>query len=709
MRLLNVLFIAFFTLALGGTASAQDTDSHVKIRLLPERGIIKAGEELWLGIEQSIDPEWHTYWKNPGDSGSEPRAKWNLPEGFEIGDIQWPTPEKIPYGPLLNYGYADNVILLQKLTAPITLPTGPITLTADIEVLVCKEECIPEFGTYEITLNGPDGTAEDNTAYIEAALTKLPTKTNWLVSYAEQNNEFILSFKDLSGLELEGIELDSVQFFPTQWGVINNVAPPEARLENGMLVLRQARGDRPLNALDKIDGVLSFAVPNGPHQAASFTATPAGLSAALSGAPSLNSQQQATQNTGFLKAALLALLGGLVLNLMPCVFPVLSIKALSLVKTAEKHPEQARIHGLSYTAGVMLSFLAIAGLLIALKLGGAQIGWGFQLQNPIVVTLLAYLLFIIGLNLSGVFEFGAGLTNIGGKLTQNKSSGHGYGNSFFTGVLATLVATPCTAPLMGVAIGYALLQPAFVSLSIFAALGFGLALPYLLLSFLPSLQHILPKPGAWMDVFKQLLAFPMYASAAWLIWVLSQQAGTMGLLGALFGMVAIAFGLWLLSHKPKGKKLRLLVNILIALSFLAAIGFLPAGDTQPPAMKSDSAGFGEAYTPPALEEALSSNDPVFVEMTAAWCITCKVNHATSLNIPETQSLFNVRAVRYLIGDWTNQDPDITKYLDSFGRNGVPLYVYYGTPDENGIRPEPKLLPQILTPAIVANFVNEKAS
>lgn len=728
----------------GNQASQAKPDQYVDVRLLPQRNQIKAGEEIWIGVEQSIYPHWHTYWVNPGDSGAPSRIKWTLPNGFEIGEIQWPAPQKIPYDPLVNYGYEGKAVFLQKLKVPATLPDGPITLSADVEVLVCKDICIPEFSTHEMTLNVEGAALDDNSAYLNEARGSLPAKIDWSVGYGERNGNLVLGFAKgsddgLSGIDLSAVDPNTIELFPLDWGIVDNTAPTRAAVTDGVLSILQTRGGRALSEIEKLNGVLAYTAPDGRQQSIQFTAqkddalltssavTDASAQAqtpqdaqsvseqnapieknAADAKTSLNDYQKTAQDTGFLKAILLAIIGGLVLNLMPCVFPVLSIKALSLVKIAEKHPEQARLHGMSYTLGVIISFLAIAGTLVALKLGGANIGWGFQLQNPVIITLLAYLLFTIGLNLSGVFEFGGGLSNVGGKLAQ----GHGYKNSFFTGILATIVATPCTAPFMGAALGYALFQPAIISLSVFAALGFGLALPYLLLSFLPHLQHILPKPGAWMDVFKQLLAFPMYLSAIWLVWVLSQQTGARGMLGALLGMIAIGFGVWLLSHRPRGKKKRITLIILAVLSFIMALGFLPSSEAKPDQdatiEQSSNALLHEPYSVEALNEALSNSDPVFVEMTAAWCITCKVNHASSINIKETRTLFKDNAVQYLVGDWTNQDPAITTYLDSFGRNGVPLYVYYGRADENGIRPDPVLMPQILTPKIVAKFVTNGA-
>ncbi len=695
---LMILVMSIFAV-IPAHAQTKTDESNVKIRLLPEYGRIEAGQEIWIGIEQSIRKHWHTYWKNPGDSGSAPRIAWDLPAGFELSEIYWPTPHKLPYGPLLNYGYEDNVILLQKLSAPADLPEGALTLNADIEVLVCKEECIPEYGTYTLTLNNPSAEAEDNSAYIAAALGKLPEPVNWDASFAQKDNDFVLTIPVAIGGALDGHDLASLEFFPDDWGLIDNTAAPQSQLTNGTLIIRQKRGDRPLEDLEYTTGVLTIRNADGQTLTAAFQAEKSNAAKT----PPTTALSKASTTT-FLQALILALLGGIILNLMPCVFPVLSLKALSLAKMSDKEQSHARLHGLSYTAGVMLSFLTIAGILIALQAGGAQIGWGFQLQNPLVVALLAYLLFVIGLNLSGFFEFGSGLANIGGRLTQ----GHGYSHSFATGILATLVATPCTAPFMAAAIGFALVQPALISLSVFAALGFGLAFPYLLLSFVPAARSILPRPGAWMDVFKQFLAFPMFLSAAWLIWVISQQAGPLGVMVVLFGLVSLSFGLWLLQHMPRKNPGRLIVKTLGAIALLLPFFILPgtAGtqDNSNTAQKTESQKFGETFSPAALEDALKGNDPVFVEMTAAWCITCKANHAIAINIDSTKRVFADNNVRYLIGDWTNQDPEISKYLQSYGRNGVPLYVFYGARDVNTEqRPEPKVLPQILLPDTFANL------
>lgn len=705
MRLL-LLFLSIFTVLVGLQAptyamESDDGANKVKVRLIAERTSIQGGEEIWIGIEQQIAPHWHTYWKNPGDSGSAPQISWDLPEGFEISEIQWPAPHKMPYPPLTNYGYSDSVILLQKLMVPDVLPEGKIELEADFEVLVCKEECIPEYGTYSLSLNDQDALSaqEDNGAYIAAALKKVPVMQGWDASYMQDGSEFVLSVTPSE--KLSNIDLDSVAIFPTEWGVVNNSAQAIVSEADGTYVIKQERGERDLSAVKMSEFVLRYEA-DGQEYTYAFEAgfNNEVMNAAQTGA---DGQALSIESSGFaggfLGALIFALIGGLILNLMPCVFPVLSLKALSLVKVAQKHPIEARIHGFAYTFGVILSFLVIAGALLLLKSVGAGIGWGFQLQNPLIVGALAYLLFILGLNLSGVFEFSNPFGNAGGQLA-NQSGPMG---SFFTGILATLVATPCTAPFMAGAIGYAMVQPAYISLSVFAALGFGLALPYLALALFPPLQKILPKPGAWMEVFRQLLAFPMFGAAVWLVWVLGMQTGGGGSAALLSGMVFIAFGIWLMRHSPVKPVRLLIVRVLIVLSFVIAFVAMPKqhSNSVMPHSNSDHDEWYSAYSSEALEQALLSDKPVFVEMTASWCITCKVNHAVAINIDSTKTLFAEEDVQYFVGDWTNEDPEITKFLTRYGRSGVPLYVYYGAPSvDTGQRPDPEVLPQVLTPALI---------
>lgn len=700
-----LLFLSLFLVA--GNALAADPEKLVHIRLVPEYGAIPAAGTLTIAIEQKIAPGWHTYWKNPGDSGSAPRITWALPEGFTAGDIEWPAPHRLPYGPLMNFGYDGHAVLLQTITAPEFLPAGPITLSADIEVLVCKEECIPEYGTYTLMLNGPESQQEENASFVAAAREKIPLPVNWEVSYAEDEGHLAVTIPGENirgaGIDTALIDLSSVTFIPAEWGVLENVASQTATFD-GDLVISQMRGQRALSAITQLPGVLRFTAAGQDKIFAISAAAKNAPAAAKNPAEPLQQEEQ-QGFSGWLQAMLLAMAGGVILNLMPCVFPVLSLKALSLVKIAEKSPAASRLHGVAYTAGIVLSFLLLAGILLVFQAAGTGIGWGFHLQNPLIVALLAHLMFLIGLNLSGAYEISGGLlSSLGGKL----AGGEGYSASFFAGVLATLVATPCTAPFMAAAIGYALVQPAAVALSIFAALGFGLALPFLLLSFVPQLQRILPRPGAWMEHFRQFLAFPMFAAAVWLVWVASEQAGSSAVLGVLSGMVAISFAIWLWRHGASGavNMLRLGLIVILVLIAVALLPTRPAPMTATPENQAQSNMFGEVFSEQTLENMLKGNDPVFVEMTAAWCITCKLNHATSLNIDSTKALFAEKGVRYLIGDWTNQDPAITKFLKAYGRSGVPVYVYYAPPDASGQRPEPVLLPQILTPALVKEYLDQ---
>ncbi len=692
--ILSALYISVLA-AMPAYAQTPAEEPHAKIRLLPERGEIKPGETITIGIEQTIDPHWHTYWLNPGDSGVAPEIAWTLPENFTAGEIEWPTPHKIPFGPLTNYGYEDHAVLLQSLTIPAQLPEGALTLKAEVTVLVCKDICIPETSEHTITFN--DGTNADNSALITEARTKLPRPAGWPATYAEENGDLTVTVSTADSGAWQNVQTGTLALIPHEWGLIDNAAAITVQTEDNITTLRQKRGDRALNEINALRTLLTYTDKNGQYQGVILTASPA-VTATANPAP-------VTENTSLLTALFFALLGGLVLNLMPCVFPVLSLKAISLSKMNDKEQAHAVASGLAYTAGIILTFALIAGILMVLKSAGAQIGWGFQLQNPVVVYALALLLFVIGLNLSGVFLLQGAFTNAGQKLTQQS----GLGGAFFTGVLATLVATPCTAPFMGTAMGYALTQSAVAGMAVFIVLGLGLALPYLLLTLVPPLRKMLPRPGRWMETFKQFLAFPMYASAAWLVWVFAQQTGSMAILAALFGMVSVAFTLWAWPRRPQQKTARAIVTLLVLLTLAGGL-MISFGEAFKPATKTDMAAtvsdeLWEHFSQSRLDELLQGNDPIFVDMTAAWCITCKVNERIALNIPETRALFAAQNIKALQGDWTNQNPEITKFLESHGRKGVPLYVFYGPRDpSNGNRPAPEILPQLLTPAIVANAV-----
>lgn len=676
-------------LALTAPAGAQDGTvdplaggPHAQITLLPEHNTITAGETVLLGFDTTLTPDWHTYWVNPGDSGEAMRVDWTLPAGFTTGDTLWPAPAKIVTGPLASYGFNDHVMALVPLTAPGTLPDGPLTVTADVTVLVCHEICIPESSSHTITFNDPAAPPLDHGAIIAAALDEIPDTAPWTGTFAEADGDFIITAPE--SLPPGGT------LMPYDWGLIDNLADSRLAADGS---LRHKRGDRPLRTVPTArfmyvydGGAFEFVANN-------VTATPAaalpmalGESATAVPAPV---PSYSTAATSLPLALLFAFLGGLVLNLMPCVFPVLFMKALSLCKLSEKEESEARIQALLYTAGIVLTFVAVAGLLIALRTGGAQIGWGFQLQNPVVIMVLAYLFFVLGLNLSGFFEISARFAGIGQRLMH----GSKHSQSFFMGVLATVVATPCTAPFMGAAMGYALLQGPLIALTVFVALGLGLACPYVLLSYVPALRHKLPRPGAWMEVFRRLLAIPMFLTVLWLVWVYAMQVTAHAVAVMLAGLVLMtaAFAI--------GRRHHILGGVVLA---LLAIG---APLAYHPMIQSPVAHEHDSYSPEKLTAALATGRPVFVNMTAAWCITCKVNEKGALSAQATKDLFHDHNVLFLEGDWTNQNPAITAYLATFGRTGVPLYVFYAAPDKvSGMRPDPVVLPQLLTPGILADHI-----
>ncbi|MFN3826071.1 MAG: protein-disulfide reductase DsbD family protein [Micavibrio sp.] len=699
----------------GQSAAARAEDGpYAMIRLSAEKGQVSAGETVTIAIEQTLAPGWHTYWVNPGDSGTPLEIFWTLPEGYSTGALQWPVPHKIPYAGLTNYGYEDHVVLLQDMTLPASLPAGPITLDAEVTVLVCKDICIPETSSHKLTFN--DGSSNGYPEMIEKVRLDMPSTLETAAVYHEQvindKNLLIVDIPVDSTNPLANIDHSSLSLLPQEWGIIQNSAPVSVVWDGERLSLRQERAERALKDIKNLPLLLTYKGENDHVAGFEIIAKQGEGAAAISASPVKTLPQSAAlqgpeQSLSFITALLLAIAGGLVLNLMPCVFPVLSLKAISLSRMSEKEQSHAAASGMAYTAGVILSFGLIAAILMALKSAGAQIGWGFQLQNPTVVYALALLLFLIGLNLSGFFQIQGSFTNAGQSLTQKS----GLKGAFFTGVLATLVATPCTAPFMGAAMGYALTQPPVLGMVIFVALGFGLALPYLLLTIVPPLRAALPKPGAWMETFKEFLAFPMYASAAWLIWVMAQQTDSMAIMSALWGMVGIAFMIWAWKHRPARQPQRLIVTgfaLLLGACGLMA-GFSETFKPMPSASiiqeEEGPQTLWQPFSQQKLDELLQGDAPVFVDMTAAWCITCKINERVALDIPRTRALFKEKGVIALMGDWTNQNPEITKFLESHGRKGVPLYVYYGPRDQDsGQRPETVVLPQILTPALVAEVL-----
>jgi thiol:disulfide interchange protein/DsbC/DsbD-like thiol-disulfide interchange protein len=689
---------------LSGNMVATD---NVKARLVSEVSAIGPGQSFWVALEFDIRDGWHTYWRNPGDSGQATTLKWQIPPGFMAGDIVWTTPHRFEIPPLVNYGYAKHAVHLVNITAPRELKPGtPIVLSAKAGWLVCSDVCIPEDAALQLTLpvRSEAGAVDPaDAALFTAARGELPSAQLAATTARIQGDQLVIALGREWGATLPQIK--SLAFFPYDEGGIEYAAPQTLTRKQDAVELAMKVGYQPPRA-GIVHGVLLATEQSGndtvtvPMEIAANFSGPGGNQPAGSPrfAPATPVVEKTTASLPVLLA--FAILGGLILNLMPCVFPVLSIKAIGLVEQAKKHPAAVRAKGMVFAAGVISSMLCLAAVLLTLRAGGEQIGWGFQLQSPLFVTLLVYLLLAVGLNLSGVFEVGGGLAGVGDGLTQGDS----YRASFFTGVLTTLVATPCTAPFMAFAVGAALTQPPALALCIFAALGFGLALPYLLLSFAPWMRRALPKPGAWMDTLKQVFAFPIYASAAWLLWVLAQQTSSFGLGAALAGAILIAFAAWAYQKSKSsaaGGRVAALVTATLAvvLAVLLPVRFadVAAAASGVSAAGAHAADEWQPYDAAQVAKLNAAGRPLLVNFTASWCLTCLVNERNAFTDSAVQEVFRNKGVTLMKGDWTNRDPAITQALASFGRAGVPLYVVYNSKPGST---EPVILPQLLTASVV---------
>jgi thiol:disulfide interchange protein DsbD len=657
---------------------------HVKASLVADTRSIVPGQPLHLGLRQEIAPGWHTYWSNPGDSGLPTTIDWTLPPDFKAGPIVWPTPERFALGPVVDYGYRNEVVLPVTIDVPSNLTPGPsIALAAHASWLVCSDTCIPEEAQLSISLpvNGATEPDLDGAKLLASARARVPMLNPFRTTVAAADDK--LTLRVVTG---DATRLTDVTFFPADAGVVDDDAPQATMAEPDSLSVTLLRDTaKPLPAT--LNGVLVFR--DRAAQAAEQ------LQAIMISAPV--EPARTAGGAAFFWAILLALAGGLLLNLMPCVLPVLAIKAFGLVQHAQSAPRQARLQGIAYAAGVMVSFAAIALVLIGLRSAGAEIGWGFQLQSPLFVTAMIYVLFAVGLNLSGVFTFGDRLAGIGSGLAARE----GYSGSFFTGALATLVASPCTAPFMAAAMGYAITQPWYLSLAVFEAVGLGMAFPYVMIALSPAARRFLPRSGAWMLQLKQFLAFPVYGTAVWLFFVLSQEAGDLAATAVLAGLVLIAFAAWLYEAARQGEgRWRNWGIGLSALSVIAAFGLLYLTDAKSPSTVADTTDTtGLTWLPFSqgkVTQLQAEGRPVFVDIGAAWCITCKINERIALADPAVLKAFADAGVAALRGDWTRQDAAITQVLEANGRAGVPLYLFYPRPDAAGEGRSPVILPQILT-------------
>lgn len=691
----TALALTIFTLFFASPSTVQAQSSQqleiTRATLVADVTAIEAGRPLSLGVLLEPKRGWHSYWENPGDAGLATNISWELPEGFSASTIQWPAPERIDEGPLTVYGYHDTVFLPVTITVPDDLALGSsASFIANASWLICKDICIPESATLELTLPVGNPTSSMHVSYFRNHERTSPDKLDKTFSYNADSGHIILS-APLDELQVRGVT--KAHFFMRQMNVVNYATPPAYELQNNMITMQlEAATETPP---DDISGILYIEDSDGQTRHYDLTFNK-GESAALKTPPASVPQK----DTVFFPYILLAaMLGGIILNLMPCVLPVLSLKALTLVKKGQSEPRIARAHGIAYTVGILLSFALLAGFLIALQQAGEAVGWGYQMQSPIFVGALVYLLFLVGLNLSGMFELPVLLGGTGSTLA-NENTTRG---SFFTGVLATAVATPCTAPFMASAIGVALTMPSWQAMLIFLGLGLGLALPFLLVSFFPALLRFLPKPGAWMESFKQLLAFPMYASVIWLLWVLTLQTGGSGIVLVLSGMLLIVLALWMKRLFSKPSTYRAWAAIVIGAAIVCSlqmIGKLEPMPNQTALRAEEHSVITVDYSPQTLADMRKNGRAVFLDATAAWCITCQVNAKTAIHTERVMQAFAEQDITLMIADWTRPDPDIKALLNSFGYQGVPLYVYY--PANGG---EPKVLPQILTPNIIIESIN----
>ena len=638
---------------------------------------VEPGKPVWVGLQLAHIPEWHTYWKNSGDSGLPTQLEWTLPVGVTAGDIAWPTPKKIPIGTLANYGYEGTVLL----PVPLTVAPGFNAANLDIRLkaswLVCKKECIPQEGDFSLQIPVRSSTGSSSGLFA-AAFAAGPQPL------AATGSEVQVSAKaiqvTLAGLpaRLQGKTLD---FFPETGSVIEPAGAWQQKWQGAVwtaqLPLSSQRSESPrvmpvVVALDKTAYRVELPVKGDwPAVAAAATMSPAleaalKANAALGAVPTGNSAPPLT-----LVAALLgALLGGLILNLMPCVFPVLAIKVMSFAK--EKNRAARLSGGLAYTAGVVLSFLALGALLLGLRATGEQLGWGFQLQSPAVVAALAVLFTLIGLNLAGLFEFGSFVPGkVAGLQAKNPTL-----NAFLTGVLATAIASPCTAPFMGASLGYAVGLPAVQALAVFGAIGLGMALPYLAASAVPAVARALPRPGAWMVTFKQLMAFPMFATVAWLVWVLGQQSGIDGAGALLALLVLMALVLWSLTLRGRSRTVAATLSIALGAFGVWAVGQNIIKPLETSSVAATASGRWQAWEPGRVDQLAAQGRSVFVDFTAAWCVTCQYNKKTTLANADVLADMNAKNVALLRADWTRRDPAVTAALAQLGRNGVPVYVIY---------------------------------
>ena len=651
--------------------------------LLPESTVVVPGQTVTLALMMRPSRGWHGYWKNPGDSGIETQIAWELPAGLTAGPIQYPVPERLIIGGLMNYVYEGNYAQLIDVKVPVGVAPGTkLPIRAQVDYLACTAEvCVPETANVAVDLEaGSTPGPQVNRVMFDGFRQALPKPLGSAARFEHAGSRFRLAIPLPASVELQ-----DPYFFPLTDGALAYAAKQRFSRAGDTLIVES---DVPSNAssLDAVEGVLKLGDGNGLSLKAVSGAVP------VAGTPVKLAGEQSFDAAAVIAALLGAVLGGLLLNIMPCVFPILSLKALSLAK-AGGDESLAKREAVAYTAGAILICLALGAALLALRAGGSAAGWAFQLQDPRVILALLLLVTAVALNLAGLFELRA--VTAGGRLAARR----GLGGAFWTGALAAFVATPCTGPFMGVALGAALVLPTSAALAIFAGLGFGLALPFLLLGFLPALRRLLPKPGPWMAAFRRLMSVPMFLTALALAWVLGRQAGADGMTIGLAAAMLLGLALWWVGRR-QGRRNAWLPLAPAVLAAVAAIGLIPTTAATGPANASaESLLKPEPFTEARLASLQEEGRTVFVYFTADWCLTCKVNEKGALERAQVAKAFADKQVAVLVGDWTRGDAAIGRFLEKHGRSGVPLYLFYapGKPVE--------ILPQVLTPSRLVSIVS----
>jgi thiol:disulfide interchange protein DsbD len=686
---LAVAACAFLPVVPAGAAlTASGSSRNVTVTLVPEATALEPGKPLWVGLHLKMAPHWHTYWKNPGDSGLPTRIQWRLPDGVTAGDLQWPRPERIPAGPLMSYGYEHEVLLLTEIRPSAAAPSGDMRIGARVEWLECREACLPGKAELEITVPVAKGAPWPGSEWepvFRKFRERLPRASSGLQAEAVTTGAGLTL--TISGLAAPR----QAYFFPARTQVVDHAAPQKLTPVGAAFRVQMTPAAN-TTLPERIDGVLEA-----DGHAYEIHAPVVSASSAAVTSP----EPPASAVSRMLPALAFAFAGGLILNLMPCVLPVLSLKVMAFVRHGGESRMAALRHGLAFTMGVLAFFWLLAGGLLALRAAGQQVGWGFQLQSPPFVVFLAALFLLVALNLFGVFAVGQSLTAAG----NLEAKWSGLASSFWSGALATIVATPCTAPFMGSALGFALGQPPAATMLIFGALGLGMAAPYLALSASPRLLRRLPKPGRWMESLQQALGFPMLGTVVFLVWLFGRQSGVNAMSWLLAALLLIAAGAWLYGRgtaptATRGGRLTLVTSAGALVAAGLTLGLSQAQAS--PASPGVQADGWEPYSESRLADLRRAGQPVFIDFTADWCLTCQVNHRVALEADDVRERFVRQGVIRMKADWTLRDERISRALAAHGRQGVPLYVLYG----RGRDAPARLLPEVLSPGVVLQALDE---